>query len=77
MDITKAKDILDYWFSKGIYTPDYDKWFMKSEDYDEEIRDKFGALLNEAEQGQGFGWLVRKDRYVEHIILMDQLCSHI
>ena len=31
MDISKAKDILDYWFSKGRYTPDYDKWFIKSE----------------------------------------------
>lgn len=77
MDITKAKDILDYWFSKGIYTPDYDKWFMKSEDYDEEIRDKFGDLLKEAEQGKGFGWLVSKDSYVAHIILMDQLSRHI
>ena len=35
-----TKDILDYCFSKGRYTPDYDKWFMKSEEYDEEIRDK-------------------------------------
>jgi uncharacterized protein (DUF924 family) len=77
MDITKAKDILDYWFSKGIYTPDYDKWFMKSEDYDEEIRDKFGDLLKEAEQGKGFGWLVSKDSYVAHIILMDQFSRHI
>ena len=77
MDISKAKDILDYWFSKGRYTPDYDKWFMKSEDYDEEIRDKFGDLLKEAEQGKGFGWLVSKDSYVAHIILMDQFSRHI
>jgi len=34
MDISKAKDILDYWFSKGPYTADYDKWFTKSQDYD-------------------------------------------
>jgi len=77
MDITRAKDILDYWFSKGLYTPDYDKWFMKSEDYDEEIREKFGDLLKEVEQGKGFGWLNTKDSYVAYIILLDQFSRHI
>ena len=77
MDISKAKDILDYWFSKGRYTADYDKWFMKSQDYDEEIKEKFGDLLKEAESGKGFGWLVSKDSYVAHIILLDQFSRHI
>ena len=77
MDISKAKDILDYWFSKGLYTPDYDKWFMKSENYDEEIKEKFGGLLKEAEQGKGFGWLHTKDSYVAYIILLDQFSRHI
>ena len=77
MDITRAKDILDYWFSKGLYTPDYDKWFMKSQDYDEEIREKFGDLLKEAEQGKGFGWLHTKNSYVAYIILLDQFSRHI
>lgn len=77
MDISRAKDILDYWFSKGLYTADFDKWFMKSEDYDEEITEKFGDLLKEAEHGKGFGWLVSKDSYIAHIILMDQFSRHI
>ncbi len=77
MDISRAKDILDYWFSKGLYTADFDKWFMKSEDYDEEITEKFGDLLKEAEQGKGYGWLVSKDSYVAYIILMDQFSRHI
>ena len=77
MDTSKAKDILDYWFSKGLYTPDYDKWFMKSENYDEEIKEKFGDLLKEAEQGRGFGWLNTKDSYVAYIILLDQFSRHI
>ena len=77
MNISKAKEILDYWFSKGVYTPDYDKWFMKSEDYDEEIREKFGDLLKDAEKGKGYGWLVSKDSYVAYIILMDQFSRHI
>ena len=77
MDISRAKDVLDYWFSKGLYTPDYDKWFMKSQDYDEEIKEKFGDLLKEAEQGKGFGWLHTKDSYVAYIILLDQFSRHI
>ena len=77
MDISRAKEILDYWFSKGLYTPDYDKWFMKSQDYDEEIKEKFGDLLKEAEKGKGYGWLVNKDSYVAYIILMDQFSRHI
>lgn len=77
MDISKAKDILDYWFSKGIFSPDYDKWFMKSQNYDEEIKEKFGDLLKEAERGKGYGWLVSKDSFVAYIILMDQFSRHI
>ena len=35
MDSSRAKEILYYWFPKtGL--PDYDKWFMKSDEYDEE-----------------------------------------
>ena len=77
MNISKAKDILDYWFSKGLYTADFDKWFTKSQDYDEEIKEKFGDLLKEAEQGKGFSWLHTKDSYVAHIILLDQFSRHI
>ena len=41
MDISRAKDILDYWFPNNGGA-DYDKWFMKSKDYDAEIKEKFG-----------------------------------
>ena len=77
MDISRAKEILDYWFSKGIYSPDYDKWFMKSQDYDDEIKRKFGDLLKEAEKGKGFGWLHTKESYLAYIILLDQFSRHI
>lgn len=77
MNISKSKNILDYWFSKGRYAADYDKWFRKSQDYDEEIKDKFGDLLKEAEEGKGFGWIHTKDSYVAYIILLDQFSRHI
>jgi uncharacterized protein (DUF924 family) len=76
MNILKAKEILDYWFPKDGKA-DYNKWFIKSKDYDKEIKDKFYDLLKEAEQGKGFGWLVSKDSFLAYIILMDQFSRHI
>jgi uncharacterized protein (DUF924 family) len=76
MDIFQANEILNYWFPKDG-KPDYNKWFIKSKDYDNEIKRKFGKLLKEAEKGKGYGWLVNKDSYVAYIILMDQFSRHI
>jgi uncharacterized protein (DUF924 family) len=76
MDISSTKDILDYWFPKNGEA-DFDKWFMKSSDYDAEIKEKFGDLLKEAEKGIGFNWLAGKDSFVAYIILTDQFSRHI
>lgn len=76
MDISRAKDILAYWFPKNG-SADFDKWFMKSNEYDEEIKEKFGDLLKEAENGGGFGWLTSKESFVAYIILTDQFSRHI
>ena len=76
MDISRAKDILAYWFPKNG-SADFDKWFMKSSEYDEEIKEKFGDLLKEAENGGGFGWLTSKESFVAYIILTDQFSRHI
>jgi uncharacterized protein (DUF924 family) len=76
MDISKAKDILDYWIPKNG-EGDLNKWFMKSSEYDDEIKEKFGDLLKKAEKGNGFSWLISKDSFVAYIILMDQFSRHI
>ena len=49
---------------------------MKSQDYDEEIKEKFGDLLKEAEQGKGLDDYF-EDSYVAYIILLDQFSRHI
>ena len=76
MDISRTKDILNYWFPKNG-SADFDKWFMKSSEYDEEIKEQFGDLLKEAENGGGFGWLASKESFVAYIILTDQFSRHI
>jgi len=76
MNIKEARDILDYWFPKDG-SPDYDKWFLKSQVYDDEIKEKFGYLLKQAEAGLGFGWLHTKESFIAYIILLDQFSRHI
>lgn len=76
MDISRSKEILDYWFPKNGKS-DYNKWFLNSKNFDKEIKEKFKELLNEAEKGKGYGWLVSKDSFVAYIILMDQFSRHI
>ena len=76
MNIVRAKEVLDYWIPQDG-TPDYNKWFIKGQEYDEEIREKFGNLLKEAEEGKGFGWLHTKESFVAYIILLDQFSRHI
>ena len=76
MDITRVDEILKYWF-KDDGSADFDKWFMNSKAYDNEIKEKFGELLKEAEKGNGFGWLTSKESFVAYIILTDQFSRHI
>ena len=76
MNINKADEILEYWFPKNNEA-NYDKWFMKSQNYDEEIKKKFKKILDESEKGKGFEWLMNKNSFVAHIILMDQFSRHI
>jgi uncharacterized protein (DUF924 family) len=71
-----AQEIISYWFpSDG--TAAMDKWFLESKSYDKEIREKFGAVLKEAENGKHFHWLLNKTAFVAHIVLMDQMSRHI
>jgi uncharacterized protein (DUF924 family) len=76
MNINKADEILEYWFPINNEA-NYDKWFMKSQNYDEEIKEKFKKILDESEKGKGFEWLMNKNSFVAHIILMDQFSRHI
>ena len=69
------KKILDYWFSdKKI---NFNKWFKKGHQYDDEIKENFSGILKEAEKGNLLEWLGTKQGYIAHIILMDQFSRHI
>jgi len=53
------------------------KWFTKSRDFDGEIRTKFSDALHEAEQGKCLHWIMSKESYVAHIVLLDQFSRQI
>lgn len=69
-----SSDILAFWFAK---TPDMGKWFITSSDYDEEIRNKFARALQEAERGECIHWLMSKNSFVAHVVLLDQFSRQI
>ena len=66
--------ILGYWFRDDIKK----FWFNKNSfRIDSEITNKFKFILIEAEKGNTVEWLMNKDSYLAHIILMDQFSRHI
>lgn len=71
-DIT-AQKVLDFWFSEENES----KWFLKSEDFDIEIRNQFGNVWCAACEGLLDGW--RKSIYgrLAEIIVLDQFSRNL
>jgi uncharacterized protein (DUF924 family) len=74
--------ILDFWFGNIDRTaaPDNDKqtlWFKKSDETDQEIREKFSADLDALKAGKYENWSNDPDRCLALIILTDQFTRNI
>jgi len=68
------KLIIEYWFSEDIKK----YWFSRDSDLiDKEITKKFKFILTEAEKGNTVEWLLTKNGFLAHIILLDQFSRHI
>ena len=63
------ESVLSFWFARS---PDMDKWFLKSADYDDHIREHFSGLLRRAEQGHLNDWATTPRGWVALIVLLDQ-----
>lgn len=65
-----AQDILDFWFLPPEH-PGHGKarteWFVKNDAFDEQIRTRFGALIDSAIGGGLRGW-----KPLAYIVLLDQ-----
>lgn len=51
--INATQDILDFWFSDAVKP----QWFKATAALDQEIRDKYQALWQQARQGELDDWL--------------------
>ncbi len=70
-----ASATLDFWFgapgSAGFGSA-RKIWFAKDEAFDREIRDRFGALIEQALRGEHEGWATRAHSALAQILLLDQ-----
>jgi uncharacterized protein (DUF924 family) len=67
-----ATDILDFWWMAGP-----PRWFARSDAFDEEIRDRFGALVAAAREGELDDWAEAPHGALALLLLLDQFPRNI
>ena len=65
--------ILDFWFAE--ITPKH--WWIKSDDFDELIRSRFGRVHRAAQAGELFAWRQHANGRLAEIIVLDQFSRNI
>lgn len=77
LDDDSAEEILGFWLGDLAGPYDFDekaapRWFLKDPAFDDEVRRRFGALLEDAERGQLEEGSASARQRLAHIILLDQ-----
>jgi uncharacterized protein (DUF924 family) len=67
------QDVLDFWFNEI----DPKKWFQKDFDFDKSIQTRFGALHQQAIQGELFFWRDTAQGALAEIIVLDQFSRNL
>lgn len=67
------EDILTFWFDEA----GPDKWFEQSDAFDEEIRNRFGAVTHQARDGKLETWSETPRGCLALIVLIDQFSRNI
>ena len=68
-----ASDILTFWFSPDVKP----KWFTGGESFDAELRQRFGAVLEQARRGAFAHWADSPDGALALVIVLDQFPRNI
>lgn len=71
--LADARDILDFWFDPAHAV----HWFASNEEFDGEIRHRFGASVEAAASGQLDVWTAEPDRWLALLVLLDQFPRNI
>ena len=66
-------DILSFWFE--VISPE--KWFTKSAEFDQQLREKFEPLILQALNGQLDRWVADSNGCLALILLLDQMTRNI
>lgn len=66
-------DILDFWFEKT--EPKY--WFVKSDEFDQSIKEKFSDILLRASRSELWAWRSDPEGSLAEIIILDQFSRNI
>ncbi len=65
--------VISFWFEQI----DTKHWWIKDEEFDSQIKDKFGALLGQAKRGELYHWRVTPQGRLAEIIILDQFSRNI
>jgi len=68
-------EVLDFWFGPTPLAPRRE-WFVKSDEFDDDIRQQFGALLETALAG-GLAWGDDTGSQVAELIVLDQFTRNL
>ncbi|MES1990008.1 MAG: DUF924 family protein [Pseudomonadota bacterium] len=70
--MTRPRDILDFWFAAG-----WDKWWTRSDAFDDDIRRRFGATYTAACEGRLDDWLNEPQGALALVIVLDQISRNL
>ncbi len=68
-NIHSAQQITEFWFSDAVKK----RWFNSSKEFDDELRDRFGTMVEAAINGELDDWLKSSEGVLALVILLDQL----
>lgn len=75
---TLAEQVLEFWFASGAdYGKRHKRWFDKDAAFDEEIRRRFSALVEDLVAGRHRDWLTEARACLARIVALDQFPRHI
>ncbi len=80
--IRDHEEVLDFWFGdlddQGLVAPEYaQRWWRKSPEFDNEIRDRFGATLEALAAGDCHSWLETTRGHLAAIVVLDQFSRNL
>jgi uncharacterized protein (DUF924 family) len=78
MSTGRADALLEFWFGDALASPERLEarsqiWFRQSDDFDAEIRERFGALPERAEAGELDAWRGEAESCLAFVLAVDQL----